>query len=208
MFRRMILCLSLGCLIFLAAPPLSGWAHAPREKTVWNYDGGVVLQTDGDIPDGPCFRLNGRLTADNFFDKLRRVDSSDGTLFRHGNDLVTEFPERMHLTFVLYDFPCDYGLHSAGTRMYLTNAIVSTFRIRFYWKRGMEMRAAREIKMNKAERHLIPAFAGEQSEQLPELFEWWLDFDVPSKGVPLTDSLVLIIYSPDGRILTRVAARM
>ena len=36
---------------------------AVHGKTVWNYDGGIDLVTDGSIPGGPCFRLNGRVTA-------------------------------------------------------------------------------------------------------------------------------------------------
>ncbi len=208
MLRRSIFGLSLGCLLFLAAPSTSGWANPPREKTVWNYDGGVQMVTDGNVPDGPCFRLTGRLTSGNFFTNLRRVDASGGTLFRRGNDIITEFPDKMHLNFVLYDFPCGYGLQQAGTRTYLTKAIISQFRIRFWWKRGMEMRPAREIVMNKVEHRPIPAFPGEVNEHSPVLYEWWFDFDIPSLGVPLTDSLVLIICTPDEHILARVAARM
>ena len=208
MGRRTIICLSLGCLLFLAVPLPSGRANPTREKTVWNYDGGVFLVTDGNVPDGPCFRLTGRLTAENFFDNLRRVDGDSGTLYRRGNEIVTEFPDRMHLSFVLYDRPCMHSLQQAGARLYLTNAVISKFRIGFSWKRGMEMRPAREIKLNKAERHPVGEFPQVQAENLPQLYEWWFSFDVPSKDVPLTDSLVLIIYSTEGRIIARVAARM
>ncbi len=208
MRRRSSFGLSLGCLLLLAALSPSGWASPTREKTIWNYDGGVQMVTDGSIPDGPCFRLTGRLTSDNFFTNLRRVDASGGTLFRRGNDVVTEFPDKMRLNFVLYDFPCMNSVREAGTRTYLTTAIISQFRIRFSWKRGMEMRPAREIVMNKVDRRPIPAFPGEVNEHSPVLYEWWFDFDIPSKGVPLTDSLVVVICTPDGRILARVAARM
>lgn len=208
MSRRCIFGWLLSCLLFLAAFASFGRANPPREKTIWNYDGGVQMVTDGNVPDGPCFRLTGRLTSDNFFTNLRRVDANGGTLFRRGNDVITEFPDKMHLNFVIYDFPCGYGLQQAGTRTFLTSAIVSKFRIRFSWKRGMEMRPAHEIVMNKVEHRPIPAFPGEVNEHSPVLYEWWFDFDVPSKGVPLTDSLVVVICTPDGRILARVAGRM
>jgi hypothetical protein len=208
MLRRSLLCFLLGCLLFLAAPLPFGWANPPREKVVWNYDGGVQLVTDGTVPDGPCFRLTGRLTSENFFTNLRRVDVNGGTLYRRGNDVVTEFPDKLRLSFVVYDFPCGRGLQAAGTRVYLTTALISKFRIRFSWKHGMDMRPAHEIVMNRVERRPIPEFPGERADGMPELYEWWFDFDVPSKGVPLTDSLVLVILSPDGRIIARVAARM
>jgi hypothetical protein len=38
--------------------------------------------------------------------------------------------------------------------------------------------------------------------------EWDYELDVPSAGIPLTDSLVLIVRRDDGRIAARVAARM
>ena len=210
MFRHSIFSLSLGCLLLLVAPAPSGWAHASREKekTIWNYDGGVQLVTDGNVPDGPCFRLTGRLTAENFFDNLRRVDTTTGTLYRRGNDVVTEFPERMNLSFVLYDHPCPHTLQPAGTRVYLTKAMITKFRVGFSWKHGMEMRPAKEIVLKSAEAHPILNYAHDLTQDMPQRYEWWFDFDVPSKGVPLTDSLVLQIYQPDGHIIARVAARM
>jgi hypothetical protein len=39
-------------------------------------------------------------------------------------------------------------------------------------------------------------------------YEWWFQFDVPSAGVPVTDSLVVVIFSPEGKIAARCAARM
>ena len=210
MLRRSIVCLSFGCLLLLAIPVPSGWAHPPREKekTVWNYDGGLQLVTDGNIPEGPCFRLTGRLTAQEFFDNLRRVDSTTGTLYRRGNDVVSEFPDRMNLNFVLYDHPCPHAMQEGGSGVYLTRAMMLSMRFGFAWKHGMEMRPVKEITLKAAEGHPIANYASEIKEGMPQRYEWWFDFDVPSKGVPLTDSLVIQIYQPDGHIIARVAARM
>ena len=43
---------------------------------------------------------------------------------------------------------------------------------------------------------------------MPERFEWEFEFDVPSTGVPVTDSLVMVVRTPDGHIAARAAARM
>jgi hypothetical protein len=37
---------------------------------------------------------------------------------------------------------------------------------------------------------------------------WTYELAIPSAEVPVTDSLVLIFRTPDGRIAARVAARM
>ena len=56
-------------------------------------------------------------------------------------------------------------------------------------------------------RRVLP-YAVESASQLPEKYEWWFEFDLPSAGVPATDSLVVILRTPDDRIAARVAARM
>jgi hypothetical protein len=210
MVHRAPFCFFSACLLLLAAAPQVGDAHPPREKTVWNYDGGIQLVTDGAVTNGPCFRLTGRLKAPHFFDNLRRVDSSSGTLFRRGSEIVTEFPERMELSFEMYDLPCSDRLEQAGTtRLYLNKAILRTLHVNFYWKRGLSVRPAEQIVLKNAAAVPIEPFARELSnDPVPQRFEWWFEFDVPSAGVPVTDSLVLVLQSPDGKIVARCAARM
>src|ERR1700741_753575 len=82
----------------LACLPLASAAPA-RDKSVWNYDGGIMVLTDGSIPDGPCFRISGRLTAPKFFDNLKRVDTNSGALFRRGAETVDAFPDQLLLAF-------------------------------------------------------------------------------------------------------------
>jgi hypothetical protein len=208
MLRRSFTTLSFASLLFFAAPLRSGSADPPREKTIWNYDGGLLIVTDGSVPSGPCFHLFGRLTSDEFFTNLRRVDSPGGTLYRRGNDVITEFPELMHLSFILFDRPCSDSLQVTGSPMYLTKATISSFRLSFSWKHEMELRPAPGISLRSAEAHLVLPYAQQLSDQLPKKYEWFFQFDVPSKGIPLSDSLVLVIYSPDGHIIARVAARL
>lgn len=179
-----------------------------HEKTVWNYDGGLVLMTDGSLPQGPCFRLSGRATAPGYFNNLKRIDSDLGTVLHRGHDIVTEFPEKLHLSFVMYDLPCENQIQHAGTRVYLTRAMVSTLRLSFYWKSGLKMRPVTGVVQDYSEIRRVLPYAVESASQLPEKYEWWFEFDLPSAGVPVTDSLVVILRTPDDRIAARVAARM
>jgi len=189
-----------------AAPVSSGQPN--HEKTVWNYDGGLVLMTDGSLPQGPCFRLSGRATAPEYFTNLKRIDSSVGTVLHRGHDVVTEFPEKLHLSFVMYDLPCENQIQQAGTRVYLTRAMVGALRLGFYWKSGLKMRPVTGVVQGYSETRRVLPYAAESTNQLPEKYEWWFEFDLQSAGVPVTDSLVLIMRTPDDRIAARVAARM
>ncbi len=181
---------------------------APRDKSVWNYDGGIMFATDGVIKDGPCIRINGHVSNESFFENLRREDSSAGTFFRRGNEVVTLFPESMHLTLVLTDRACDIPWEqSGGPKVFLTKEALESLRIRFFWKHGVTLRNTRGIELRHVTPRSAPIFPGEHAAD-PELVEWWLDFDVPSKGVPLTDSLVIVLVTANGDNVARVAARL
>jgi hypothetical protein len=184
-------------------------AEPDHERNVWNYDGGLQMMTDGAISSsGPCFRVNGRATAPAFFQNLKRVDTDTGSYVRRGHDIVTEFPEQLHLTFVMYDFPCDLQIQAAGTRTYLTKAVVGSLRLSLYWKHGMIMRPANGIShWHNIARVLTPDHP-DPAAQLPERYEWEFEFDLPSAGIPVTDSLVLVLRTPDGHIAARAAARL
>jgi hypothetical protein len=208
MSRRRPVSLLLAVLLLLSPTTPFLAAEPNHDRTIWNYDGGLQMMTDGSIPSGPCFRIVGRATAPDYFENLKRVDTRTGTLIRRGNDIVTEFPPLLHLSFLMTDFPCDIQFQNAGTRTYLTKALVSTLRLSFYWKSGMTLRTATGIVPKFfATRQVIP-YAAELADQLPERYEWIFEFDLPSAGVPATDSLILILRTADGHIAARAAARM
>jgi hypothetical protein len=198
----LLLVLSLG-VPACAAPP-------SRERSVWNYDGGVFLETDGALPGEHCFRIQGRVTGGHFFDDLKRIDGKGlDTVFRRGKDVVTEFPDELLLEFSLFDLPCPSQLRQIGvvTRSYLTRAEVSALRLSLYWKRGVELRPLSGSKpVGFSVRPLVPFDT--DAKDLPEKFEWNYALSIPSAGVPLTDSLVLIIRDPEGHVAARVAARL
>lgn len=208
MSRRLPVSLVLAVSLLLASSPSLLPAQPKHEKSVWNYDGGLLLLTDGSLPSGPCFRLNGRATAPGYFDNLKRVETYTDTFFHRGNEIVTEFPPMLHVSFLMYDFPCDDRLNSTAPRVYLTHAAVSTLRLSFYWKHVLKLRPATGIIPGHFETRPILPYASESVPELPRKFEWLFEFDIPSAGVPVTDSLVVILRTPDGHIAARAAARM
>ena len=203
-------------MLALAAAIPSTLAQPKHEKSVWNYDGGVFLETDGAIPGGACIRVKGRLTAPDFFDNLKREDSTSGTLFRRGNDILTEFPKQLQLTIVIFEMPCDLVSKQLTPHVYLTDEMIRTLRLSFFWKHELNMRPIHGITVQGFERSelapLIPPAAQPTAQSttppLPQRYEWMIRFDVPSEGVPLTDSLVLMMRTPDHHIVARTAARL
>ena len=199
----------IGVAILLACVPGAALPQPTREKSVWNYDGGILLITDGSLGEGPCFRISGRVTAPHFFDNLKRVDREDAeTIFRRGTETLTSFPDRLTLAFVVYDHPCSTQLEHAAARTYLTRPLMSSLHLFLYWKHGVELRRIDNVESKYFSVDPVLTHTVGHSPDLPERLEWSYEFTIPSAGVPLTDSLVLILKGPDGRIAARVAARM
>lgn len=209
MLPRLHASLAIAAFLLLAAAPRSASPQPNhREKTVWNYDGGILVETEGSLKEGPCFRINSKVTSGDFFQNLKRIDGASGTFFRRGNEVVTEFPERLNLSMVMYDFPCMDKIQQAGTRVFLNRAMMDTLRLRFYWKRGMDLRPATGVVAKRMQAELVSPYATQFTKELPEMYEWYFEFEVPSAHVPVTDSLVIMLRTTEGQIAARVAARM
>jgi hypothetical protein len=185
-----------------------GKKEKPLKKQVLNFDGGVMFATEGGLSEQTCFRLDGRVTAPAFFDDFKRIEDENGTEYRSGKETVTEFPEALHVSFVIFDIPCKSLDLQPGPRKYLTQEMMKSLRLSFYWKRGVELRHIENFKREAAIADLIEPFNTESKEELPKRYRWILEYNIPSAGVPLTDRLVLIIRTPDGRRAARVAARL
>ena len=179
-----------------------------QEKTVWNYDGGVFFETDGTLPNGVCFRVTGRMTSQDFFEDLKRVDTEDGTIFRRGNQSVAQFPDSVDVSFFIHDQLCPAGVQQIGSRSYMTEEMMKNLRLSIYWKHGVDMRPAKNIKVLSVRMDQLHPYAMSLAAELPRRYEWSYRLVVPSAGVSLSDSLAFVFRTPDGRIAARVAARL
>jgi hypothetical protein len=195
-------------LVLASLAPNASKSQTKREKSVWNYDGGVIFETDGSLPNGVCFRVAGEMNAGEFFDHLKRIDDERGTVFRRGPETVSHFPEALAVVFAIHDQPCKPGLREIEPRAYLTREMMSHLELSIYWKHGVDLSPVKEVTKVDARVERVTPFAAALAAELPQRFEWFYQLAVPSAGVPLTDSLVFVFRTVDGRIAARVAARL
>lgn len=182
--------------------------HAGRDETVWNYDGGVLFETDGSLPNGVCFRIQGIMNSGEFFDGLKRIDTDDGTQFRRGTEAVTKFPDSVTVSFSIRDMLCPPGMQQVGTRKYMTQRMIDELRLSLYWKHGVELQPVKEAKEIASHVDRIQPYAVSLTAELPARYEWTFEFAVSSAGVSLMDSLAFVFRAPEGKIAARVAARL
>ncbi len=146
----------------------------PLKKQILNFDGGILFQTDGSLSELTCFQLTGRATAPGFFDDFKRIDDENGTEYRSGQKKVTEFPEELHVSFIMFDIPCKSQMLETGPRKYLTQEMMKTLRFSFYWKRGIELRHIENLKVEPATAEPVEPYNAESKEELPKRFRWFL----------------------------------
>lgn len=198
------------------AVPAAGTPEPNHEKNVFNYEGGLFLQTNGSVPNGPCFRISGHVAAPGFFDNLKRVDTDMGATFRRGAENVTHFPDTISLQFVVfdhYDATCPPQVENTSGTVHLTRAMMASMHLYLYWKHGVELTPITNVtpKYFSVDPILPTASAraaASHGAPLAEKLAWSYEFAVPSADVPLSDSLVLVLRTADNRIAARVAARM
>jgi hypothetical protein len=206
-FRNDILA-GVTLLIFLGCAPAAPLNQSKRDKSVWNYDGGVIFVTDGSLPNGVCFRVNGEVNAGEFFDHLKRVDNEHGTVFLRGTETVSEFPQALDVSFAIRDEPCTPGLREIAPRTFLTREMMSHLQLSIYWKHGVDLRPVKDVREVEARVERIAPYAKGLAAELPDRFEWTYLLTVPSAGVPLTDSMVFVFRTNEEHIAARVAARL
>lgn len=180
----------------------------PLPRTVWNLEGGAFFATDGRIPDGPCFRMNGQATAPGFFDNLKRVDDDSGTHYMRGTEMVTEYPPKLEVSILIHDLPCSFLLKDRTTEPPLTKEDFTRLKLRIYWKSGVALRPAAhwtdpELQIRQLTPNIQPA-----AEDLAPRYEFHFTFGMPSDGVPIEDSLVVTLQTAQGEIIARTSARL
>jgi hypothetical protein len=204
---------SLFAALALAPVPMSVAQKSPKDlkplkKTVWNLEGGAFFATDGRIPNGPCFRITGQVTAPEFFDRLKRIDDDNGTKYMRATEEVTEYPPRLEVSILLHDLPCSFLLKDKTFGLPLTKEEVGKLKLKLYWKHGLELKpTARLLDRRLYIRTLEPNIKPDAND-LPERYEWNFAFELQSEGVPLEDSLVLTFEAADGTIAARTSARL
>lgn len=193
---------------------LSPSAASSPDKTVWSYEGGLFMITNGSIPDGPCFRLAGRVTSGDFFEHLKRFDKPEGTVFRSRGEAVETFPDQLTLKITVHDQldqtcpPAPTGPDGKPAIKLLTREMMSSLNLFLYWKHGVELHPIANVqKKFFAVRETVPQ-AAVRVYNIQQKLEWSYEYIVPSAGVPLTDSLVLVLRTQDDHVAARVSARL
>jgi hypothetical protein len=160
---------------------------------IHQYKDDVALST-GQIRRGDvCVNFIPLLQSGDFFDGLERIDSSQGSEFRKNSRTITNFPDYMIVEMNVRIEECDTDIYTPAP----TPAFVKGMHFRVQWKRGVYLRPVGSVSIEEK-----PVRMEEGDNRM--LFV----MTIRDHNVPLTDHLIVSVIGPDGKLMSRMSARL
>jgi hypothetical protein len=155
--------------------------------------------------DDMCLLLDADVGADDFFDDLRERNTANGIEFRKGTHVVKTFPGRLTVRVIAELGTCtlaERNPEGGNTRnVTLDEHFMRSLTFEGAWKQGFDEKTA---DLGPLAEGRIP-----NPTPLPSYRDWWeYDFEVSSYGISLNDALIIVIQSPDGRMIARFSTRL
>jgi hypothetical protein len=190
--KPLLKCALVVCCLYPATPALAQSSEGNTGK-IHEYKDDVALST-GQIRRGDiCVNFIPVLQSGSFFDGLERIDSPQGSEFRKNSRVVTNFPDFMTVEMNVRIEDCDTDVYTPVP----TPDFVKGIHFRVQWKRGLAMRPVASVSIEQK-----PVLMDEGDNR--KLFLMYIH----DRDVPLTDHLIISVIGADGKIMSRMSARL
>ncbi|MGA8037559.1 MAG: hypothetical protein WA823_01055 [Candidatus Acidiferrales bacterium] len=183
--------------LFALLIPCSAGAGATQRSNepagpIWEYKEQVPLSI-GEVRRGEtCVTFEPFMQAGDFFDGLQRLDLPSGPMFRKNSTQVTTYPTYVTVDMHVNIHECDSNLYTAAS----SPDFVAGMKFRAQWKREMDMRPA-DFTVEK-----VPLNLEEGDNRLLFVLR------IKNQNVPLTDHLIISVWTDHGKLLSRMSARL
>jgi hypothetical protein len=178
-------CLLLAPVARAQSEGLTGKMHEYRDD--------VALST-GQIRTGDvCVNFIPVMQSLGFFNGLERMDTSQGSQFRRGSNPVDFFPDYLTIEINIRIEECDSNIYTPAK----TPDVVKGMQFRVQWKRGLYLRPVASITIERK-----PLLMEEGDNRMLYVIR------VRDHNIPLTDHLILSVISANGKIMSRMSARL
>jgi hypothetical protein len=186
----------LACSFAAACLLLAPIARAQSEGNsgrMHEYKDDVALST-GQIRTGDvCVNFIPVLQSLGFFNGLERIDTPQGSEFRRNSHPVDFFPDYLTLEINIRIEVCDADMYTPAK----TPDIIKGIQFRVQWKRGLYLRPAANVTIERK-----PLQMEEGDNRMLYVIK------LRDHSVPLSDHLILSVISANGKIMTRMSARL
>ncbi|HEY0703179.1 MAG TPA: hypothetical protein VGD60_10460 [Candidatus Acidoferrales bacterium] len=155
-----------------------------------------VPMTTGEIRKGDvCASFFPELESDEFFNGLQRVESDTFRAYRKFDRPVFTYPSHLTIQIDVRILLCDADVYTPAP----TPDFMKTLHYKLQWKHDLYLRPVLNYLVQS-----VPLNLPEGGENRRLLVVQIRD----AGSIPITDHLILTILSPEGKILTRMAAKI
>ena len=186
--RLMLAVLVLGP-IMLPAPALAGGHET--------YKGAVAFAPQIVQLPGGCLWVDGTLSSGNFFDGLERKDRSGLFQYTHDGTVLTNYPDSVNASIRILDDQCVPDPSDAG--QVVSNDRPSSFTFNLAWKTDLQLRS---VAISASDISCV----GRSGKGMPSALPMTCSITVKSKGIPLSDHLIVSVLGSGGARLARLSA--
>jgi hypothetical protein len=171
-------------------------AHAQSESLtgkMHEYKDDVSL-SNGQIRAGDvCVNFIPVMQSLGFFNGLERIDTAQGSEFRRNSQPVDFFPDYLTIEINIRIEVCDSNIYTPAK----TPDIIKGMQFRVQWKRGLYLRPAANVTIERK-----PLQMEEGDNRMLFVIK------LRDHSVPLSDHLILSVISANGKIMSRMSARL
>jgi len=190
LIRPIALSVAAACL--LLAPNARAQSEGLTGK-MHEYKDDVALSTGQIRSDDVCVNFIPVMQSLGFFNGLERIDTPQGSEFRRNSQAVDYFPDYLTIEINIRIEVCDANIYTPAK----TPDVIKGIQFRVQWKRGLYLRPAPNVTIERK-----PLQMEEGDNRLLYVIK------VRDHNVPLTDHLILSVISANGKILSRMSARL
>ena len=184
--------LGVGLLVLLPSGVSRALDGTPQK--IVEYNERVAMST-GEIRKGDiCADFYPDLESDEFFKGLQRIDADRSPEFRKYSQPVTTYPSRLIIQIDVRFSICDANIYTPAP----APEFLKTLHFKVQWKRQLYLRPVAGFSVANVPLNL------DEDEGRRLLVVQIRD----ANNIPLTDHLILTILSPEGKLLSRMAARL
>ena len=164
---------------------------------------------------GTCPVFAALLSADDFFEGLEVRQTPLGPEYRKGSQVMTEFPQRVNVSVKTWVWKCGTAQPEDPA---LAKSVLEKLRLEASWKSGMKTRPVKEWSVRLRKPSLQEWMEDPATKKLKEMGleprdpdadgVWLFELTIRDEKIPLSDSLIIIIKTEDGKLAARFAGRL
>jgi hypothetical protein len=188
-----IKCVAAVCCLLSSSTVAVAQSSEGNTGKIHQYKNDVALST-GQIRHGDvCVNFIPVLQSGDFFEGLERIDTAQGSEFRKNSRVVTNFPDFMTVEMNVRIEDCDTDVYTPAR----TPDFVKGLHFRAQWKRGLYLRPVANVSIERK-----PVLMDEGDNRMLFVLK------ILDRAVPLTDHLIISVIGPDGKLMSRMSARL